>query len=123
MNLPLLDLYTDYLIASTAKTTATGLEKATGGSISHDKITSFLSEEDFTSQHLWRLTKSTVRRIETDEGIIIIDDTIEEKPYTDENELITWHYDHSLGKRLKASIFLVLCILVRECLSPLAFSH
>ena len=76
MNILLLDLYSDYLIASTAKTTATGLEKATDGSISHDKITSFLSEEDFTSQHLWRLIKPTIRRMETDEGIIIIDDTI-----------------------------------------------
>jgi hypothetical protein len=101
MNIPILDLYSDYLIASTAKTTATGLEKATGGSISHDKITSFLSEEDFTSRHLWRLTKPTVRRMETEEGIIIIDDTIEEKPYTDENELITWHFDHTVGRMVK----------------------
>jgi len=101
MNIRLLDLYSDYLIASTSYTTATGLEKATDGSISHDKVTSFLSEEDFTSQHLWRLTKSTVRRVETEAGIIIIDDTIEEKPYTDENELITWHYDHTLGRMVK----------------------
>jgi len=121
MNLPLLDLYTDYLIASTAKTTATGLEKATGGSISHDKITSFLSEEDFTSQHLWRLTKSTVRRIETDEGIIIIDDTIEEKPYTDENELITWHYDHSLGKTVKGVNILSALYFSQGMLIPIGF--
>jgi hypothetical protein len=97
----MLDLYSDYLIASTSYTTATGLEKATAGHISHDKVTSFLSEEDFTSQHLWRLTKSTVRRMETEEGILIIDDTIEAKPYTDENELITWHYDHTAGRMVK----------------------
>lgn len=121
MNLALLDLYTDYLIASTAKTTATGLEKATGGSISHDKITSFLSEEDFTSQHLWRLTKSTVRRIETNEGIIIIDDTIEEKPYTDENELITWHYDHSLGKTVKGVNILSALYFSQGMLIPIGF--
>ena len=35
-----------------------------------------------------------VRDIE-DDGVLIFDDTIQEKPYTDENELISWHFDHS----------------------------
>ena len=26
--------------------------------------------------------------------MLIIDDSIEEKPYTDENELVNWHYSH-----------------------------
>ncbi|MEJ7709433.1 MAG: hypothetical protein WKF84_06135 [Pyrinomonadaceae bacterium] len=26
---------------------------------------------------------------------MIIDDSVEEKPYTDENEIVCWHYDHS----------------------------
>jgi hypothetical protein len=121
MNLRLLDLYSDYLIASTAKTTATGLEKATDGSISHDKVTSFLSEEDFTSQHLWRLTKSTVRRVETDAGILIIDDTIEEKPYTDENELITWYYDHTLGRKVKGVNLLNVLYYSQGMLIPIGF--
>ena len=121
MNIPLLDLYSDYLIASTSYTTATGLEKATDGSISHDKVTSFLSEEDFTSRHLWRLTKSTVRQIETEEGIIIIDDTIEEKPYTDENELITWHYDHTLGRNVKGVNILNALYYSQGVLIPVGF--
>lgn len=121
MNLRLLDLYSDYLIASTSKTTATGLEKATGGSISHDKITSFLSEEDFTSKHLWRLIKSSVRRVEMDEGIIIIDDTIEAKPYTDENELITWHYDHTQGRKVKGVNILNALYYSQGMLLPIGF--
>jgi hypothetical protein len=121
MNIQLLDLYSDYLIASTAKTTATGLEKATDGSVSHDKITSFLSEEDFTSQHLWRLTKPSVRLIETDEGIIIIDDTVEAKPYTDENELITWHYDHTAGRMVKGVNILSALYYSRGMLLPIGF--
>jgi hypothetical protein len=36
-----------------------------------------------------------VREIESEEGVLILDDSIEEKPYTDENEQICWHYDHS----------------------------
>ncbi len=121
MNLSLLDLYSDYLIASTSYTTATGLEKATDGNISHDKVTRFLSEEDFTSKHLWRLTKSTVRQVETEEGILIIDDTIEEKPYTDENELITWHYDHTLGRNVKGVNILNALYYTQGILIPVGF--
>ena len=33
---------------------------------------------------------------------LIIDDTIEEKPYTDESELLLcWHYEHSKGRSVK----------------------
>ena len=32
---------------------------------------------------------------------MIIDDTIEQKPYTDESELVCWHYDHSKGRSVK----------------------
>jgi len=71
------------------------------GTISQDKITRFLAEEDFTSKHLWRLVKPTVRQVQSSEGILIFDDTIEEKTSTDENELITWHWDHIAGRAVK----------------------
>ena len=29
--------------------------------------------------------------------VLIIDDSIAEKPYTDENDIICWHYDHTSG--------------------------
>jgi len=32
---------------------------------------------------------------------LIIDDTIEEKPYTDENEIICWHFSHAKGRCIK----------------------
>jgi hypothetical protein len=101
MNIPMLELYSDYLIISTAKTTATGLSRMTDGGVSHDKVTYFLSQEDFTSKHLWRLVKPQVRLIETEEGILIFDDTVEEKQYTDENDLIAWHFDHTLNRTVK----------------------
>jgi hypothetical protein len=87
----MLDLYSDYLISSFSYTTTTGLSRALDGGISHDKVTRFLAEEDFNSKHFWQLVKPTVRRIQSAEGILLFDDTIEEKPSTDENELITWH--------------------------------
>lgn len=98
----MLDLYTDYLIASHSYTTATGLSKALNGAISHDKVTRFLSEDDYDSKQLWLLIKPEVRKIESEENaLLIIDNTIEEKPYTDENDLITWHFDHVFGRNVK----------------------
>jgi hypothetical protein len=102
MNKQMLDIYTDYLIASHSYTTATGLSKALNGSISHDTVNRFLSGGDYESKQLWLLIKPEVRKIESEEkGILIVDNTIEEKPYTDENDLITWHFDHVFGRAVK----------------------
>jgi hypothetical protein len=102
MNKQLLDIYTDYLIASHSYTTATGLSKALNGAISHDKVTRFLSGGEYDSKQLWLLIKPEVRRIESEEnGMLIVDNTIEEKPYTDENDLITWHFDHVFNRAVK----------------------
>jgi hypothetical protein len=96
MNRELLELYSDYLLSAFSYTTATGLSKLSGGAMSHDKITRFLSEKELNSSELWRLVKPLVREIEDeDSGVLIIDDTIEEKPYTDDSELVCWHYSSS----------------------------
>lgn len=101
MNKDLLDLYSDYLLSSFSHVTATGLSRMTGGEISHDRITRFLASEEMDSRALWRLVKSLARQVEGDDGVLVIDDTIEEKPYTDESELVCWHYDHSKGRSVK----------------------
>lgn len=101
MDKQLLETYADYLMSSFNYTTATGLSMMVEGEISHDKITRFLSSGDFTSAELWKIIKPTVREIESEDGVIIIDDTIEEKPSTDENEIVCWHYDHSKGRSVK----------------------
>ncbi len=105
MKKELLELYTDYLLSSFSYTRATGLSVMSEGKISHDKVTRFLSSENFTPSGLWELIKATVREIESasggEEGVLIIDDTIEEKPSTDENEIICWHFDHSQGRSVK----------------------
>lgn len=121
MNQALLDLYSDYLISSFSYTTATGLSRATDGGISHDKVTRFLSEEDFTSKHLWRLVKPTVRQVQSPEGILLFDDTIEEKPSTDENELITWHWDHLAGRAVKGLNLLSAIYYSQGVLIPIGF--
>ena len=101
MNKELLEIYSDYLISSFSYTTATGLSGMLDGAISHDKITRFLGTEEFDAKSLWKRVKPLVRKYERDDGVLIVDDTIEEKPYTDESELVCWHYDHSKGRAVK----------------------
>ena len=96
-----LDLYTDYLLSTFGAATATGLSAMVEGEVSHDRITRFLSEQEYTSKDLWREVKSTVRLVEQDDGVLIFDDTIQEKAWTDENELMCWHYDHCSGRNVR----------------------
>jgi hypothetical protein len=102
----LLDLYSDYLISSFGQTTGTGLAALLGDSVSHDRIQRFLSRTEFTSADLWHFVKPHVRAIEEPDGCIIIDDSISEKPYTDENDIIAWHYDHAKNGMTKGINFL-----------------
>ena len=102
----LLELYTDYLIASFGPTTATGLARLTDETISHDQVTRLLASPRRTGRDLWRKVKPLVRQIQSPEGVLIVDDTIEEKPYTDENDIVCWHWDHSKGRNVKGINFL-----------------
>lgn len=101
LNTKILDLYTDYLLTSFSAVTATGLSAAVNEQYSHDQITRFLAKDDASQKAYWQMIKPVVRQIEQDDGIVVVDDTIEEKPYTDENEIVCWHYDHTTGQNVK----------------------
>lgn len=75
--------------------TATGLSSLVGGSVSHDKITRFLASKTRTAADLWRVVKPFVRQVQRTDGVMIIDDSIAEKPSSDENDIVCWHYDHA----------------------------
>ena len=96
-----LDLYTDYLLSTFGAATATGLSAMVEGEVSHDRITRFLSEQEYTSKELWQQVKSTVRMVERAEGVLIFDDTIQEKAWTDESALMCWHYDHCSSRNVR----------------------
>ena len=95
------DLYTDYLLSSFSKTTATGLSHVLEGAISHDQVTRFLASFKSGSKELWRKVKPSVRSHENENACLIFDDSIIEKAYTDENEIVCWHYDHSKQRTVK----------------------
>lgn len=58
----MLDIYSDYLLASFSYTTATGSSRLTEGEISHDQVTRFLSSKMKTSKDLWLLVKPFQRK-------------------------------------------------------------
>ncbi len=105
-NAELLDIYSDYLLSAFGQTTATGLSALLEGQVSHDQIQRFLASTKRTSADLWRIVKPHVRKMERKDGVMIVDDSIAEKPYTDENEIICWHYDHSQERTIKGINFM-----------------
>lgn len=102
----MLDLYSDYLLASFGATTATGLSELLSGEVSHDQVTRHLSSKKKTSAELWQMVKPFVGKVQSKRGVLIIDDSIEHKPYTDENDIICWHFDHSTGQMVKGINFM-----------------
>ena len=121
MNKEHLELYSDYLLSTFGKSTAMGLSALVDGQVSHDQITRFLSSREYTSRELWQEVKQSVRKIEGEEAVLVFDDTIQEKPYTDENEVMCWHYDHS-KKRVVQGFNLLNCLYHVNGISiPVAF--
>ncbi len=111
MNKKLLDIYSDYLISQNRYATATGLSDLLDGQISHDKVTRFLNSKEASSKELWQYVKPEVRKIEQNSGgVLILDDTIEEKTYTDESEFVCWHYSHAKSRCIKG-VNLMSCLI------------
>lgn len=117
----MLDLYTDFLISSDGLRTATGMSAMLDGMVSHDQVTRFLGKADYDSRTLWKEIKPIVRQIENNEGVLIVDDTIEEKPYTDENEIICWHFDHVSGHNVKGINLVTLLVRYGDIAIPVAY--
>jgi hypothetical protein len=121
MNAEHFDLYTDYLISSFGPTTATGLSALLNGQLSHDQVTRLLASEPKNSADLWKLVKPLVRAVESPEATLSIDDSISEKPHTDENDLIAWHWSHSFERHVKGLEFLTAYYQVEGVSLPVAF--
>lgn len=118
----ILDIYTDYLICQNQQATAIGLSNLLEGELSHDRITRFLNRNEYNSKDLWQYVKSDIRQHEqTTGGVLIIDDAIEEKPYTDENEIVAWHFSHAKGRCVKGVNILSGLIRYGDIALPIAY--
>jgi hypothetical protein len=116
-----LELYTDYLISNSGAATATGLSAMMNNEVSHDQVTRFLSSEEFDSKRLWRMIKKTVREIESEDGCLIFDDTVQEKGWTDESEMMCYHFDHTKGRSVKGLNILNALYYSNDVAIPVAF--
>ena len=101
----LLDLYTDYLIAGFSQTTAKGFSLVLNNQVTHDMATQLLSSGYVSSQLLWCTVRPMCEEIEDENGVLIIDDSIEAKPYTDCNDLISRRFDHTVNRSVKGVNF------------------
>lgn len=117
----LLDLYTDYLISQNKYATSTGFSDLVNGSISHDKMTRFLNGKLLGSKELWGYIKPEVRSVEKEGGALILDDSIQEKPYTDENEIMCWHYSHAKGMHVKGANLLSCIVQYDDVSMPIGY--
>jgi hypothetical protein len=100
-NPQILDAYTDFLLASFNIVTATGLSQLLDNGYSHDQISRFLAQRKFDNKDFWKCIKAFIRKVETDTSYLIIDDTIEKKPDSTENDIICWHFDHCTNQNVK----------------------
>jgi len=121
MDKTLFDLYTDFLLSSFGQASATNLSRLVDGAISHDQVTRLLAGEEKRSVHLWQKVKPLVRAVESPAGVIVIDDSLSEKPYSDENELICWHWKHAENRAVKGINFLTALYQVSDVSLPVAF--
>jgi hypothetical protein len=117
------DLYTDYLISATQLATVTTASEVLG--VSKDRLSRFLGGVElftsnqlvdgieqkkgcvkdhvaFDNQELWKQVKTDVRSCEcVESAVLIVDDTLIEKPYSEENDIICYHHDHCTGQSVK----------------------
>ena len=95
-------------MTTTGKVTCTGLSKVLDNAYSHDAFTRLLSGSDFDSKFLWQQSKVYVRELSNSNSlkVLVLDDSLQDKPWTDESELVCWHFDHSKQRSIKGVNFM-----------------
>lgn len=101
----LADLYTDFLLSCPGQTSCTLLSDVLEKNVSHDRFTRLLASGKLSSALLWKEVKPMCQEIETDDAVLILDDSVEAKPYSQSNGLISYHFDHTVGRSVKGVNF------------------
>jgi len=96
-------IYIDFGISSFEKIEMTKLATIFDNYYSHDVFTKMLLCDDtYNEKKLWKNVKPFLRNYENEQdGCILIDDSILNKPYTKISDIVCWHYDHTVGKSVK----------------------
>jgi len=82
-----------YWFATPKQATCTGLSEVLHGQVSHNRFTRLLSSGRLDSKCVWKQAKPLVdEMVDSGDCVVVgIDDTIQEKPHSRENELNCWH--------------------------------
>lgn len=106
------EVYVEYLASSLGPATATELAEISSQAVSHDQVTRALAGPEHGSKELWKVVKPLVRRRALEDGsrgaVLVIDDTIIEKPHSTPSEVVGWYFDHTKGRCVKGINLLTL---------------
>lgn len=84
-----LDLYVNFLIGSQKQYSANELSKVSPKDMAHDSVSRWLSSQKLTPKTLWRESKEFVS---LEEGYLVIDDSVLDKPYARVMPLVKKQY-------------------------------
>jgi hypothetical protein len=100
------NVYVDYVLSGSAQLSAVDLSEVMDGRFSHDQISRMLSSGEVDDKALYLRSKTFIKGRET-KGVVSlsIDDSIAEKPYSEVNGVVNWHYDHTKGYSVKGINF------------------
>jgi hypothetical protein len=98
------ELYESYLLSEPHYTSCSRLSTILGG-VSHDSINRFLERERYTPQDLFNESST---KIELEGGIVSVDDSVLDKPYSDPKKAaLIGHYWSGKHKRVVKGIHLI----------------
>jgi len=115
------DIYVDYLITQNGQSTATGCSKLINNDVKHDAFTRMLSAREYDSKFVWEENKTAIRKVQNNDGVLILDNTICHKPYSQMNEIICYHYDHAEGRAVRGVNLLTAMVKYGDILFPIGY--
>lgn len=115
------DIYIDYLITQNGQSTATACSELIDNDIKHDAFTRMLSVKDYDSKFVWAENKSTIRKVEDTDGVLILDNSICHKPHSKLNEIICYHYDHAEGRAVRGINLLTAMVKYGDASFPVGY--
>ena len=118
----MIETYSNFLIANSGLAAVTRFSDSCGNLISHDKFTRFLNETELTSKHLWQLSKDLISQTNKNKKCrLVLDDSIIEKPYSKENDLICWNFSHAKGRHVKGIGLLTTLGVYEDAVVPVSY--
>lgn len=101
------NLYVDYLLSTSGHISAVDLSEVLEGHYSHDQISRMLYNGEVDDKTLYLRGKHFIAAKGGVKGPVTlsIDDAIQQKPYSEVNGLVAYHWDHSESRAVKGINF------------------